>query len=172
MQTATFVKLTMLKKKKKAAAAANAADAPSGNNNKAKRSKNRVNDNVRTTLMLTTVCILFLITEFPQALLTFFNIVLGNNFYENVYMPLGDLVDMITLFNTSISFLLYCTMSRQFRDTFYEIIKRLWVFRDRGNRSTTHKNAVNGTSANGTNGNNHHNNNNDKTQRSKLLSKN
>ncbi len=92
--------------------------------NKAKEKKAK--ENLRTTLMLTVVCILFLVTEFPQAVLLFFSIVMGNTFYENVYMPLGDFMDIIALINNAINFLLYCTMSRQFRETFYNLLISLW----------------------------------------------
>lgn len=33
-------------------------------------------------------------------------------------------MDILALFNNSINFLLYCTMSRAFRDTFYKIISK------------------------------------------------
>ncbi|CAK9251677.1 unnamed protein product [Sphagnum jensenii] len=84
--------------------------------------RNKTKENLRTTLMLIIVCILFLITEFPQAILILFSIIRGDDFYKNVYMPLGDLLDMLALLNNSINFLLYCTMSRAFRNTFYTLI--------------------------------------------------
>ncbi len=42
------------------------------------------------------------------------------NFFQDVYWQLGDLLDIAALLNNSINFVLYCTMSRQFRDTFVE----------------------------------------------------
>jgi hypothetical protein len=92
-----------------------------------KPKRNKTKENLRTTLMLIIVCILFLITEFPQAILILFSIIYGdpnkpNSFYNSVYMALGDLLDMLALINNSINFLLYCTMSRAFRNTFYTLI--------------------------------------------------
>ena len=101
--------------------------------------RNKVKENLRTTLMLIVVCILFLLTEFPQAVLMFFSIVMGNTFYENVYMPLGDFMDIIALINNAINFLLYCIMSRQFRETCYKLLSSLWCFNNTRN-GTNHLN--------------------------------
>ena len=91
--------------------------------NKTKKLKPQKNsktkENLRTTLMLVIVCVLFLITEFPQSILMFLSILI-DNFYREVYMPLGDLMDLLALTNNSINFVLYCTMSRQFRTTFVQ----------------------------------------------------
>ena len=84
----------------------------------AKRNRNR--ENLRTTLMLVIVCVLFLITELPQCFLLILSY--DPKFYEQVYMPLGDLMDILALFNNSINFLFYCTMSKAFRETFDSII--------------------------------------------------
>jgi hypothetical protein len=92
-------------------------------NNTIKNLANAKNkENSRTTLMLTTVCILFLIAELPQSIFILLSIIKGTNFYENVYMPLGDLFDITALVNNSINFILYCTMSSAFRITFWNII--------------------------------------------------
>ena len=74
----------------------------------------------RTTRMLLTVVFLFLLTEFPQGIL---NLLCGilPNFEEEIYQSLGDLVDILALINNGINFILYCTMSKQFRDTFLEL---------------------------------------------------
>ncbi len=93
---------------------------------KPKPKRNKAKENLRTTLMLTIVCVLFLITEFPQSILMSLSIIKGQEFYANVYMPLGDLLDMLALINNSINFLLYCTMSRAFRNTFYNVMVNLW----------------------------------------------
>lgn len=74
----------------------------------------------RTTRMLLTVVFLFLLTEFPQGVLNLLNGVLPF-FVDEIYGPLGDLVDILALINNGINFILYCTMSKQFRDTFIEI---------------------------------------------------
>ena len=84
------------------------------------------NEHFGTTLMLLMVCILFLISELPQSILIFLSIVKDEYFYNDIYLPLGDLLDLIALINSSINFILYCSMSSQFRTTFYAIfLKRI-----------------------------------------------
>ncbi|CAG2189324.1 G-protein coupled receptor dmsr-1-like [Mytilus edulis] len=83
-----------------------------------KEDSDKHNEHNRTTLMLLAVVVLFLITELPQGIMTILNIVDIERFYESVYMPLGDLFDITALCNNAINFVLYCTMSTQFRETF------------------------------------------------------
>ncbi|XP_052770878.1 G-protein coupled receptor dmsr-1-like [Mya arenaria] len=71
----------------------------------------------RTTGMLLAVVVLFFITELPQGILTILTLISDNFFYQ-VYLPLGDILDIMALCNNAINFVLYCTMSRQFRVTF------------------------------------------------------
>jgi len=71
----------------------------------------------RTTRMLLVVVVLFLVTEFPQGVINLLSGIL-DDFVEEVYMSLGDLLDILALINNGINFILYCTMSKQFRDTF------------------------------------------------------
>lgn len=78
------------------------------------------NEHNRTTLMLFTVVVLFLITEFPQGVLTLMSS-LNKAYHQEIYENLGNLLDMMALLNNSINFVLYCTMSRQFRHTFISI---------------------------------------------------
>ena len=88
-----------------------------------KAESDRAGEHNRTTGMLLAVVALFLLTELPQGILTLCNIFIPS-FFENVYWPLGDLLDMLAMLNNSINFVLYCTMSRQFRDTFVDIFCR------------------------------------------------
>ena len=81
----------------------------------------RARENNRTTGMLVAVVGLFQLTELPQGVLTLGSIFV-ENFYQDVYSPLGDLLDIAALINNSITFILYCTMSRQFRETFVRIL--------------------------------------------------
>jgi uncharacterized membrane protein YgcG len=77
----------------------------------------------RTTAMLISVIVLFLITEMPQGALA---LVCGVHrvYFDILYSPLGDLMDMVALVNNAINFVLYCTMSRQFRLTFWQLFVR------------------------------------------------
>lgn len=74
----------------------------------------------RTTGMLLAIVVLFTLTELPQGILTLMNIFV-NCFTEVVYNKLGDLLDIMALINNSVNFVLYCTMSKQFRTTFAAI---------------------------------------------------
>ncbi|XP_067658871.1 G-protein coupled receptor dmsr-1-like [Haliotis asinina] len=77
----------------------------------------------RTTRMLLIVVALFLLTEIPQGILQLLSGVI-DGFFRDVYSPLGDLMDILALINNGINFVLYCTMSKQFRDTFIKIFLR------------------------------------------------
>ncbi len=71
-------------------------------------------ENIRAILMLIIVCILFLITELSQfifILMASFDL----NFYKKVYLPLENLIDIIIMIISSITFFLYCSMSNSFR---------------------------------------------------------
>jgi len=46
------------------------------------------------------------------------------NFIFAVLINLGDLFDILALVNNAVNFLLYCTMSRQFRKTFVAVFCR------------------------------------------------
>jgi hypothetical protein len=77
----------------------------------------------RTTRMLLAVLVLFLVTEFPQGILALLSGILGDAFFTNCYRHLGELTDILALINGAINFLLYCVMSRQFRQTFSRIFR-------------------------------------------------
>jgi hypothetical protein len=72
----------------------------------------------RTTRMLLAVLILFLITELPQGILGLLSALHGDQFFTNCYAPLGELMDFLALLNSAINFVLYCNMSKKFRQTF------------------------------------------------------
>jgi hypothetical protein len=72
----------------------------------------------RSTRMLLAVLLLFLLTEFPQGILGLLSVWFGDSFFKNCYQNLGEVMDILALINSSINFILYCTMSRQFRSTF------------------------------------------------------
>lgn len=104
----------------------------------------------RTTRMLLAVLLLFLITEFPQGILGLLSALLEKQFFMNCYLKLGeqrwgidercrvlselfmsvlyvcltgDFLDLLALLNSSINFILYCSMSRQFRLTFAKLFR-------------------------------------------------
>ncbi|KAH9494504.1 hypothetical protein Btru_042294 [Bulinus truncatus] len=71
----------------------------------------------RTTMMLVAVVLCFIVTETPQGIVAWISAV-DNDFFVNVYVHLGDLMDILVLINSAVNFILYCIMSQQFRDTF------------------------------------------------------
>lgn len=87
---------------------------------KANQVSNRNTETSRTTVMLLIVIVLFLITELPQGVLILCSIFI-KKFFEKVYIPLGDMMDIVALLNNSINFVLYCTMSQEFRRTFIRL---------------------------------------------------
>ena len=53
-----------------------------------------------------------------QGVITLMAAVLGTDFFEKCYTPLGEVMDLVALVNCTVNFLLYSLMSRQFRITF------------------------------------------------------
>ncbi|XP_013416434.1 sex peptide receptor [Lingula anatina] len=89
--------------------------------NRSQALKSRLREHSRTTRMLVVVIILFLFTEFPQGVLALLSGV-HTEYFESVYSPLGDLMDIVALINNSINFILYCSMSKSFRQAFLCLI--------------------------------------------------
>ncbi|KAJ8673504.1 hypothetical protein QAD02_004766 [Eretmocerus hayati] len=82
----------------------------------------------RTTRMLLAVLLLFLTTEIPQGILGLLSAVLDRCFFRSCYHNLGEIMDILALFNGSVNFVLYCSMSRQFRTTFGALFKPKLTF--------------------------------------------
>lgn len=74
----------------------------------------------RTTAILVAIIVLFLATELPQGTLAICSGLIPD-FFENYYVPLGDVMDIAALVNNGINFGLYCVMSNRFRTTFLEM---------------------------------------------------
>ncbi|KAM7540880.1 hypothetical protein Aperf_G00000030224 [Anoplocephala perfoliata] len=91
--------------------------------------KRESRENHRTTVMLVAVVVSFVITEAPQGVIM--TIVAFNDycFSFNFYAPIGDLLDILVLLNSSTNFILYCVMSAQFRKSFRELIMENLVYR-------------------------------------------
>lgn len=92
----------------------------------------------KTTRMLLVVLILFLLTELPQGILILLSATV-KDFYNSVYVPLGDLMDFIALVNNAINFVLYCSMSQQFRSRFLQMyLRKTAEFKKLDKLSLTH----------------------------------
>ncbi|CAH2042471.1 unnamed protein product, partial [Iphiclides podalirius] len=93
--------------------------------NKAGRRHNKADKRAnRTTKMLIAVLVLFLVTELPQGILGLLSGLLGRCFFKGCYDLFGELMDALALLNGAINFILYCSMSRQFRMTFRQLVWR------------------------------------------------
>ncbi|XP_050413508.1 G-protein coupled receptor dmsr-1 [Patella vulgata] len=73
----------------------------------------------RTTLMLLAVIVMYIISEVPQSILVVLCACV-DGFFVDVYLPLSDLIDAVALINSAVNFVMYCTMSQQFRDSLME----------------------------------------------------
>jgi len=85
-----------------------------------RRSQRLLQGSGKRTAMLVSVIVLFLITEFPQGVLALIS-GLKPIYFKTLYAPLGDVMDIAALVNNAVNFVLYCAMSRQFRQTFIEL---------------------------------------------------
>uniref|UniRef100_A0A1I7XMP5 G_PROTEIN_RECEP_F1_2 domain-containing protein n=1 Tax=Heterorhabditis bacteriophora TaxID=37862 RepID=A0A1I7XMP5_HETBA len=75
-----------------------------------------------TTPMLVAVLSIFLLAELPQGILHVCNAIYSNEtFYQKIYLPLGDLMDLLSLLNSAVNFIIYCAMSRKFRCVFLQL---------------------------------------------------
>ncbi|CAH1783972.1 unnamed protein product [Owenia fusiformis] len=81
----------------------------------------RTHESNRTTAMLVAIVLFFVITELPQGILAMLSGI-SNYIFINVYVMLADIMDMLILLNSAANFIMYCIMSRQFRNTFKEVI--------------------------------------------------
>ncbi|KAI6186659.1 G-PROTEIN-RECEP-F1-2 domain-containing protein [Aphelenchoides besseyi] len=75
----------------------------------------------RTTHMLLAIVLVFLFTELPQGIVTVLNGILSTSFRLRIYNSIGDILDLLSLCNSCTSFVIYCTMSGQFRAEFRRV---------------------------------------------------
>ncbi|CAJ0939376.1 unnamed protein product, partial [Mesorhabditis belari] len=90
----------------------------------------------RTTLMLVVILIVFLITELPQGIISILCAIYTADVHNYLYYYLGDVLDLLSLLNSSVNFVLYCIMSSRYRKTFWTVVlpssiyKRMWQNRN------------------------------------------
>lgn len=72
--------------------------------------------------MLVTILIVFLLTEFPQGVLAILNAIYTSDVHRYIYFNLGDMLDLLSLMNSSVNFVLYCLMSSRYRLAFRSMI--------------------------------------------------
>ncbi|MFH4975431.1 hypothetical protein AB6A40_002140 [Gnathostoma spinigerum] len=77
----------------------------------------------RTTPMLVAVLSIFLLAELPQGVMSVLTgVYTSDTFHQKIYLPLGDIMDLLSLLNSAVNFIIYCSMSRKFRVVFLQII--------------------------------------------------
>ncbi|KAI1719862.1 serpentine type 7TM GPCR chemoreceptor srw domain-containing protein [Ditylenchus destructor] len=76
----------------------------------------------RTTAMLLAIVTVFLVTELPQGALAILNGIYTSDVHRYIYFNLGDILDLLSLMNSSVNFVLYCLMSSRYRNTFCSLI--------------------------------------------------
>jgi len=75
----------------------------------------------RTTCMLILIVAIFLLTELPQGIFGMLSEMIGFYFHMVIYNNLGDVLDLLSLINSSVNFILYCSMSRKYQEVFYDV---------------------------------------------------
>ncbi|XP_041977012.1 G-protein coupled receptor dmsr-1-like [Aricia agestis] len=83
----------------------------------------------RTTRMLVALLGLFLATELPQALFGLLTAI-APQLFEVCYYSFGEVMDIMALVGSAVNFVLYCSMSRQFRCTFTRLAGKLLPLRN------------------------------------------
>ncbi|CAH8479771.1 unnamed protein product, partial [Schistosoma turkestanicum] len=104
----------------------NNRNAMTNNRRHSSRLLQKSRESQRITIMLIIVVISFVITEAPQGLFNTLVAIKGECFLHTIYLPLGDLLDLLVLLNSSINFILYCAMSQVFRVNFVNLLKKFY----------------------------------------------
>ena len=63
---------------------------------------------------------MFILAEMPSSIAVFIGLV-REDFFQLIYPLLADTLDMLSLLNNTANFVMYCAMSRQFRDCLMEV---------------------------------------------------
>ncbi|KAM3717177.1 G-protein coupled receptor [Dirofilaria immitis] len=82
----------------------------------------------RTSHLLLAIVLVFLIAEMPQGIIAIMNAVYTTHVHQHIYFNLGDILDLLSLLNSSITFVLYCLMSSRYRETFWTVALPKCVF--------------------------------------------
>lgn len=93
-----------------------------------------------TTILLGAILTMTILCEFPNALASVLSGLLSEKFFSNVYRNLGDVFDVLSLFNGLTTFIVYCSMSRLFRLTFVGIFFNISSYRGIINRMLKNNN--------------------------------
>ncbi|EFO82966.1 hypothetical protein CRE_00682 [Caenorhabditis remanei] len=86
--------------------------------NSERKAKRKLTTRPRTTRMLVIILLLCVMVELPMGILNLCVAIYGEEFGNRYYDPVGNLMEMLTLLYSSVSFVLYCTMSNEYLSTF------------------------------------------------------
>jgi len=79
--------------------------------------KRRQKQTNQTTKLLTAVAIVFTLAELPQGIL-FGLTMIETEKYEQIFYPMGNLLDLMTIISCTVNFVLYSSMSHKYRIIF------------------------------------------------------
>lgn len=69
--------------------------------------------------MLIAIVFVFLITELPQGIMAVLSGMFSEEFRRYIYNSMGDILDLLSLCGACTSFIIYCSMSGQFRNVIF-----------------------------------------------------
>ncbi|CAI4224794.1 unnamed protein product [Auanema sp. JU1783] len=75
----------------------------------------------RTTHMLLAIVVVMLVTEMPQGIMALLSGLFSEQFRTHIYNKIGDVLDLLSLCGACMSFIIYCSMSGQFRNEFKRV---------------------------------------------------
>ncbi|EYC01440.1 hypothetical protein Y032_0107g3802 [Ancylostoma ceylanicum] len=78
-----------------------------------------------TTYMLVFMVTVFLITELPQGVMAVLNALYTSQFHDYVYRQLADVLDLLSLINCYVAFLVYVCTSSRYRQTLLSILPHM-----------------------------------------------
>ncbi|CAO4363785.1 hypothetical protein L5515_013020 [Caenorhabditis briggsae] len=75
-----------------------------------------------TTYMLLLMVTVFLFTELPQGIMAIMNALFTTQFHQMVYLNLADVLDLLSLINCYVAFLVYSFTSSRYRQTLFSLL--------------------------------------------------
>ncbi|TMS34139.1 hypothetical protein L596_001779 [Steinernema carpocapsae] len=76
----------------------------------------------RITYVLLLMVAVFLSTELPQGVFAIFNAIFTYQFHGFIYMSIADILDLLSLINCYVGFLVYVITSSKYRETLWTLI--------------------------------------------------